>query len=70
MMKEKKKNHCLLFSENQDLELDCYMNTLFVGLWNEEIDQDPVCLMSRNCHEMILKDVQLTECQIYKMKLL
>jgi hypothetical protein len=36
------------------LELDCYVEADFAGLWNYESDQDPVCVRSRTGYVITL----------------
>jgi hypothetical protein len=44
----------LTFQPNADLQLDCYVDADFAGLWNYENDQDPVCVKSRTGYVMTL----------------
>ena len=37
----------LEFIPTKQMELDCYVDADFAGLWNYESDQDPVCVKSR-----------------------
>jgi hypothetical protein len=37
-------NNGLTFQPSNNLQLDCYVNADFTGLWNYESDQDPVCM--------------------------
>ena len=41
------KDKGLEFTPTTKLELDCYVDADFAGLWNYEPDQDPVCVKSR-----------------------
>jgi hypothetical protein len=34
----------LTFNSNSNLELDCYVDADFSGLWKHKDDQDPVCV--------------------------
>ena len=43
-----------MFKPSNDLELDCYVDADFAGLWNYESDQDPVCVKSRTGYVMTL----------------
>jgi hypothetical protein len=43
-----------MFKPSNDLELDCYVDADFAGLWNYESDQDPVCIKSRTGYVMTL----------------
>ena len=38
----------LTFVPDPNINLDCYVDADFAGLWNHEDDQDPVCVKSRN----------------------
>ena len=44
----------LTFKPNSDLQLNCYVDADFAGLWNYESDQDPVCVRSRTGYVMTL----------------
>jgi hypothetical protein len=44
----------LTFQPSNDLQLDCYVDADFAGLWNYESDQDPVCVKSRTGYVMTL----------------
>ena len=48
------KDNGLLFQPSNDLQLDCYVDADFAGLWNYESDQDPVCVRSRTGYVMTL----------------
>jgi hypothetical protein len=48
------KSNGLTFGPNTDLQLDCYVEADFAGLWNYENDQDPVCVKSRTGDIMTL----------------
>jgi hypothetical protein len=48
------KDNGLMFKPSNDLELDCYVDADFAGLWNYESDQDPVCVKSRTGYVMTL----------------
>ena len=41
------KDKGLLFDCTKELNLDCYVDADFAGLWRHEDDQDPVCVKSR-----------------------
>ena len=43
-----------MFTPTQSLELSCYVDADFAGLWNYENDQDPVCVKSRTGYTMTL----------------
>ena len=43
-----------MFTPTQSLELSCYVDADFSGLWNYENDQDPVCAKSRTGYTMTL----------------
>jgi hypothetical protein len=45
-----------MFQPNNDLQLDCYVDANFAGLWNHESHQDPVCVKSRTGYVMTLGD--------------
>jgi hypothetical protein len=44
----------LTFKPGNDLQLDCFVDADFAGLWNYESDQDPVCVKSRTGYVMTL----------------
>jgi hypothetical protein len=44
----------LTFQPSDSLQLDCYVDADFAGLWNYESDQDPVCVKSRTGYVMTL----------------
>jgi hypothetical protein len=44
----------LTFKPSNDLQLDCYVDPDFAGLWNYESDQDLVCVKSRTGYVMTL----------------
>jgi hypothetical protein len=48
------KDEGLRFKPTVDLQLDCYVDADFAGLWNYESDQDPVCVKSRTGYVMTL----------------
>jgi hypothetical protein len=48
------KDNGLTFRPSADLQLDCYVDADFAGLWNYESDQDPVCVKSRTGYVMTL----------------
>jgi hypothetical protein len=48
------KDDGLTFKTSADLQLDCYIDADFAGLWNYESDQDPVCVKSRTGYVMTL----------------
>jgi hypothetical protein len=48
------KDNGLTFKPSSDLQLDCYVDADFAGLWNYERDQDPVCVKSRTGYVMTL----------------
>ena len=48
------KGNGLMFTPTQSLELCCYVDADFAGLWNYEDDQDPVCVKSRTGYTMTL----------------
>lgn len=58
-MKNIKKHH-LTFKENGELQLDCYVDTVFARLRKQEPDQDPVCVKSRAEYVTMLN-----ECTVY-----
>jgi hypothetical protein len=37
----------LVFTPDEEMKLDCYVDADFAGLWNVEDKQDPVCVKSR-----------------------
>jgi hypothetical protein len=48
------KDDGLTFRPSADLQLDCYVDANFAGLWNYESDQDPVCVKSQTGYVMAL----------------
>jgi hypothetical protein len=48
------KENGLTFKPSNDLQLNCYVDADFAGLWNYESDQDPVCVKSRTGYVMTL----------------
>jgi hypothetical protein len=48
------KDEGLRFRPTNDLQLDCYVDANFAGLWNYKSDQDPVCVKSRTGYVMTL----------------
>jgi hypothetical protein len=48
------KDNGLMFKPSHDLELDCYVDADFAGLWNYKSDQDPVCVKSHTGYVMTL----------------
>jgi hypothetical protein len=48
------KDNGLTFQPSPSLQLDCYVDADFAGLWNYECDQDPVCVKSRTGYVMTL----------------
>jgi hypothetical protein len=48
------KDNDLMFKPSNDLQLDCYVDADFSGLWNYESDQDPVCVKSRTGYVITL----------------
>ena len=48
------KDNGLMFKPTNGLELDCYGDADFAGLWNYKSDQDPVCVKSRTGYVMTL----------------
>ena len=48
------KDRGLRFKPGSILELDCYVDADFAGLWNVESDQDPVCVKSRTGYVITL----------------
>jgi hypothetical protein len=42
------------FNPTKAMELDCYVDADFAGLWNHEDDQDPVCVKSRTGYVITL----------------
>ena len=48
------KGEGLTFKPDVSLQLDCYVDADFAGLWNYENDQDPVCVKSRSGFVMTL----------------
>jgi hypothetical protein len=47
----------LSINPNSDLQLDCYVDADFSGVWKHEDNQDTVCEKSRTGYVMILGDV-------------
>jgi len=37
----------LILEPTSDLQVDCYVDANFAGLWNSEDDQDPICVKSQ-----------------------
>jgi hypothetical protein len=50
----------LEFTPNKQMELDCYVDADFAGLWNAESDQDPVCVKSRTGYVITLAGCPVT----------
>ena len=51
------RKHGLTFKkdeQNTKMQLDCYVDADFAGLWNQEEHQDPVCVKSRTGYCMML----------------
>ena len=56
----------LQFNPTQELQLDCYVDADFAGLWKYEDDQDPACVKSRTgyilnlggCHLICIRKLQ------------
>jgi hypothetical protein len=48
------KDNGLTFKPTPNLQLDCYVDADFAGLWNYESDQEPVCVKSRTGYVMTL----------------
>ena len=44
----------MIFQKQEKLELNCYVDAYFAGLWSHEEDQDPVCVKSRTGYVMTL----------------
>ena len=44
----------LTFEPNSDMNMDCYVDADFSGIWKHEDDQDPVCVKSRTFYGMTL----------------
>jgi hypothetical protein len=44
----------LTYQPSNNLQLDCYVDAEFAGLWNYESDQDPVCVKSCTGYVMTL----------------
>jgi hypothetical protein len=42
------------FDPHKDMNLDCYVDADFAGLWGSEDDQDPVCVKSRTGYVLTL----------------
>jgi len=42
------------FTLSKEIDLDCYVDADFAGLWNYENDQDPVCVKSRTGYVITL----------------
>ena len=42
------------FTPTKKMELDCYVDADFAGLWKHESDQDPVCVKSRTGYVITL----------------
>ena len=50
----------LEFTPSKEMELDCYVDADFAGLWNYESDQDPVCVKSRTGYVITLGGCPVT----------
>ncbi len=48
------KDKGIMFKPTKELELDCYVDADFAGLWHYEDDQDPVCVKSRTGYVITL----------------
>jgi hypothetical protein len=53
-LQEVKDNGIRTFKPSNDLQLDCYIDADFTGLWNYESDQDPICVKSQTGYVMTL----------------
>jgi hypothetical protein len=49
----------LTFDPNSDLQLNCYVDADYPGLWKHEDDDDPVCAKSRTGYVMTLQGCSL-----------
>ncbi len=54
------KDKGLEFVPTKEMELDCYVDADFAGLWNYESDQDPVCVKSRTGYVITLGGCPVT----------
>ena len=54
------KHKGLEFTLTKQMELDCYVDADFAGLWNYESDQDPVCVKSRTGYVITLGGCPVT----------
>ncbi|MGH3053412.1 MAG: reverse transcriptase domain-containing protein [Gaiellaceae bacterium] len=53
------KGRGLRFEPDNQMQLDCYVDADFAGLWNIEDDQDPVCVKSRTGYCLTLGNCPL-----------
>ena len=49
-----------MLSPSDNLQVDCYVDADFAGLWNVEQDQDPLCVKSRTGYLIMFMGCPLT----------
>ena len=54
------KNKGLILNPSETLQVDCYVDAVFAGLWNVEQDQDPLCVKSRTGYLIMFMGCPLT----------
>ena len=54
------KHKGLVLSPSDKLQVDCYVDADFAGLWNVEQDQDPLCVKSRAGYLIMFMGCPLT----------
>ena len=50
----------LILNPSETLQVDCYVDADFAGLWNVEQDQDPLCVKSRTGYPIMFMGCPLT----------
>jgi hypothetical protein len=50
----------LIIEPTSNLQVDCYVDADFAGLWNSENDQDPICVKSRTGYLIMFMGCPLT----------
>ena len=54
------KDKGLILNPSETLQVDCYVDADFAGLWNVEQDQDPLCVKSRTGYIIMFMGCPLT----------
>ena len=57
-----RRSNGLIFTKTGNLDLACYVDAGFAGLWKYEDDQDPTCVRSRTGYVMTLGDCPIYWC--------